>query len=206
MKKYLNWFNSNIENIFYKLEKGQKMRCELITDSYIISNDEKIPLNKTSIFYKEVVVCYRTNPIEKNIIYIKNKIIYNGYKEWVFDKGHKKVLNEWSYEDGINLVKSGKIRSKRVNDLIQLGTKCVRCPREGVKFLMTIDKPGSLHFDLYDKNNHLMNIDHILPKSKGGKDIIENYQLMCEECNSKKGSTLEEAIIFNFEEFKKNDK
>ena len=45
-------------------------------------------------------------------------------------------------------------------------------------------------------------MDHIIPKSKGGKDHIDNYQLMCEECNSKKGATLEEGIIINFEEFK----
>ena len=206
MKKYLNWFNSNISNILFRIDKGPKQKCDEITDTHIIANGKKIPLNTTSLFYKDVVICYRTNPIEKNIIYIKNKIIYNGYPEWTMDKGHKKVLNEWNYEDGAALVKAGGIRSQRVNDLIQLGTKCVRCPREGVKFLMTIDKPGSLHFDLYDKYNHLMNIDHIYPKSKGGKNTVENYQLMCEECNSKKGSTLEEAIIFNFDEFiKKND-
>ena len=206
MKKYLNWFNSNIDNILFRIDKGPKQKCDEITFTHIITNGTKIPLNTTSLFYKDVVICYRTNSIEKNIIYIKNKIIYNGYPEWTMDKGHKKVLNEWNYEDGVALVKAGWIRSQRVNDLIQLGTKCVRCPREGVKFLMTIDKPGSLHFDLYDEHNHLMNIDHIYPKSKGGKNTVENYQLMCEECNSKKGSTLEEAIIFNFDEFiKKND-
>jgi hypothetical protein len=206
MKKYLKWFNININNILFRIDKGFKQECDEITDTHIITNGKKIPLNTTSLFYKDVVVCYRTNPIEKNIIYIKNKIIYNGYPEWTMDKKHNKVLNEWNYEDGVALVKRGGIRSQRVNDLIQLGTKCVRCPREGVKFLMTIDKPGSLHFDLYDEYNNLMNIDHIHPKSKGGKNTVENYQLMCEECNSKKGATLEKAIIFNFDEFlKKND-
>lgn len=202
MKKYLNWFNSNIDIIYVRIQKGPKLKCESITDTFVITNGKQITLNTTSLFYRDVVVCHKTIPIEKNIIYIKNKIIYSGYSEWVFDKGHKKVLNEWSYEDGIELVKRGGIRSQRVNCLIQLGTKCVRCPREGVKFLMTIDNPGSLHFDLYDNYNNLMNIDHILPKSKGGKDEIDNYQLMCEECNSKKGSTIEESIIINFSEFK----
>lgn len=202
MKKYLNWFNSNIENILYRIEKGPKLKCEAITATHVIANGKEIPLKTTSLFYRDVVVCYKTNPIEKNIIYIKNKIIYNGYKEWVIPKRDKKVLNEWTYEDGVELVKRGGIRSQRVNDLIQLGTKCVRCSREGIKFLMTIDKPGSLHFDLYDEHNHLMNIDHIHPKSKGGKDHIDNYQLMCEEDNSKKGATIEESIIINFEEFK----
>jgi len=35
-----------------------------------------------------------------------------------------------------------------------------------------------------------MSIDHVLPKSKGGKDCIENYQLAHRLCNSLKGNSL----------------
>lgn len=35
-----------------------------------------------------------------------------------------------------------------------------------------------------------MTKDHIVPKSKGGPDKIENYQTMCTECNCIKGSKL----------------
>jgi 5-methylcytosine-specific restriction endonuclease McrA len=34
--------------------------------------------------------------------------------------------------------------------------------------------------------------DHIIPRSKGGKDILDNYQPMCIICNSKKADKLEE--------------
>jgi site-specific DNA-methyltransferase (adenine-specific) len=52
---------------------------------------------------------------------------------------------------------------------------------------------------LYGKQNGLCNgcgvqfemrnmeIDHIIPKSKGGGDYYENYQLLCSNCNRKKG-------------------
>ena len=32
-----------------------------------------------------------------------------------------------------------------------------------------------------------LEIDHIVPKSKGGGDYIENYQLLCGHCNRTKG-------------------
>jgi site-specific DNA-methyltransferase (adenine-specific) len=52
---------------------------------------------------------------------------------------------------------------------------------------------------LYKEQNHLCNgcktefeirnleIDHIIPKSKGGGDYYENYQLLCGACNRLKG-------------------
>ncbi len=35
-------------------------------------------------------------------------------------------------------------------------------------------------------------IDHIQPLSKGGLDVITNWQLACQACNQKKGNTWEE--------------
>ena len=37
-------------------------------------------------------------------------------------------------------------------------------------------------FDIYN-----FEIDHIIPKSKGGGDYVENYQLLCGNCNKVKG-------------------
>lgn len=33
----------------------------------------------------------------------------------------------------------------------------------------------------------LMHIDHITPKARGGRDEIENFQLLCSDCNQRKG-------------------
>lgn len=35
-----------------------------------------------------------------------------------------------------------------------------------------------------------MTVDHIIPKSKGGLDVIENMTLSCLKCNKEKGDAI----------------
>ena len=39
-------------------------------------------------------------------------------------------------------------------------------------------------------DNNDLEIDHIIPISKGGKSTFDNLQTLCHECNSKKGNTI----------------
>ena len=70
--------------------------------------------------------------------------------------------------------------------------RCVSCNLEGTKMILDIN-PGdqSPHFNLYAEENDrlvLMTKDHILAKSKGGTDDLNNYQTMCCTCNNLKGA------------------
>lgn len=70
--------------------------------------------------------------------------------------------------------------------------RCVSCGLEGSKMMLDIN-PGdqSPHFNLYAEEKGrliLMTKDHILAKSKGGQDEIENYETTCSVCNNLKGN------------------
>lgn len=76
------------------------------------------------------------------------------------------------------------------------GLKCACCGIKGLFFAK--ERAGNVekwHLNLYalDKNGQevLMTKDHIIPRSKGGRDVLENYQTMCIKCNEKKGNRLE---------------
>lgn len=76
---------------------------------------------------------------------------------------------------------------------------CVKCGLVGsvMRLEMTRGSRDEIpHFNLYARNEHghlvLMTKDHIYPKSKGGRDIPENMQTMCEHCNGKKKDLIPE--------------
>lgn len=86
-----------------------------------------------------------------------------------------------------------KGNSQRLQTFFTKGTKCVCCGIEGSFFAKEKHQNDiSYHLNLYgyDENGQevLMTKDHIIPRSKGGKDNIDNYQTMCTRCNFIKGN------------------
>ena len=79
------------------------------------------------------------------------------------------------------------------------GTRCVSCGIIGQYFRLEKSryddyKEDRFHFNLYaideQCNEVLMTKDHIVPKSKGGKNHLTNLQPMCTRCNHKKDSQI----------------
>ena len=77
---------------------------------------------------------------------------------------------------------------KRLKVFYQKGTICPVCGREGTKLILGKNSSGSLHWDVYCDDYIPMNRDHIIPKSKGGSNHINNLQPMCSPCNTLKGN------------------
>ncbi len=110
----------------------------------------------------------------------------------------EEVLKHTSFEN----------RGPRVDfdgDMIKMGSQryrlflksctCATCGIEGTYFLKEkCDPEYPYHFNLYainsDGNEVLITKDHIVPKSLGGKNQMNNYQTMCAECNTEKGNNI----------------
>lgn len=89
-----------------------------------------------------------------------------------------------------------KITSQRY-PVFQKSQKCCNCGIEASHLAIERSKGNknnsTYHVNMYavsNGNEVLMTKDHIIPKSKGGEDVYDNYQTMCTHCNSKKGNRL----------------
>lgn len=77
---------------------------------------------------------------------------------------------------------------RRLSVFTQKGCVCVTCGRVGTRLFKGVDSGGGIHTDLYTDDLVPLTVDHIIPKSLGGEDHIDNYQPMCFPCNNKKGN------------------
>ena len=68
-------------------------------------------------------------------------------------------------------------------------------PSMPIKDRIYKEQNGKCHgcFDVFEQRH--LEIDHVIPKSKGGGDYYENYQLLCGNCNRVKGNRPMEYLL-----------
>ena len=82
------------------------------------------------------------------------------------------------------------------------GTTCVKCNCVGTRLIVGEDRAGGYHTDVYTQDLKLITIDHIMPKSRGGSNDLDNLQPMCSPCNSRKADHIDaEQIIVTMSKF-----
>lgn len=123
---------------------------------------------------------------------IRRKLIQKGYSytsdEWI---AKSKRTYKTPEGDAIDVT----MGSHRYQMFAQKGIVCIFCGLEG-KFFALEKQEGSnkYHFNLYgidDNGNEMMlTKDHIIPRSKGGKNVLGNYQPLCAKCNVSKANKI----------------
>ena len=97
--------------------------------------------------------------------YQKNELIQlytKKLEKYISDRGIKKIFNHRTLASGVI---SGSMRYKV---FLRAKNRCENC---GIS-----------------KDEKALEVDHIIPRSKGGKDEFSNYQALCYTCNSQKSN------------------
>lgn len=167
----ITW-NSHLVTINENVKTVSDLKKILSGEFYCTNSD--IRLTKTDIIRKSI---HSVDEVRETV------------KDVLFEKLKKDAKVEL---DG-DIIKGN---SQRYQLFFTKGTKCACCGIEGKYFAKEKRlKDKSYHLNLYgvDDNGQevLITKDHIIPKSKGGKDELDNYQTMCVRCNKRKGNKTE---------------
>ena len=95
---------------------------------------------------------------------------------------HYVILNERPIEDLHTFSSHPRLRVFH-----HKGTTCVTCGKVGTRLIQGEGR-GGVHWDVYTDDLYPLTVDHIIPKSLGGSDELENLQPMCSGCNARKGN------------------
>ena len=143
---------------------------EILSGEYYLSSTD-IRLTESTLERKSI---HSIEEVRETV----NDVLFEQYKQ-----------NEKVELDG-DIIKGN---SQRYQLFFTKGCNCVKCGIKGKYFAKEKRiKDISYHLNLYgiDDNGQevLITKDYIIPKSKGGQDVLENYQTMCIRCNESKGN------------------
>lgn len=81
---------------------------------------------------------------------------------------------------------------RRLKVFAEKGLKCSHpeCNLVGERLIALKDMQGGIHIDVFTKDYRHMNVDHIIPKSKGGGEELSNKQPTCARHNGKKANKI----------------
>jgi len=176
----------------------------LTTEEVIINQLRKENEDMKRVPYKHPllrVATFKVNTILKHVF-------TRQVKKELRDMGIKHHDKEWrdSCVRKYDVVIDGKVvsipvtmESHRYQLFAEKGIVCKKCGLKGTYFALERHKDvdNKYHFNLYGITKYgeevMLTKDHIVPRSKGGKNNLDNYQTLCVKCNSKKSDSVEKC-------------
>ncbi len=77
---------------------------------------------------------------------------------------------------------------RRLRVFYNKGVECCKCGVVADQIVYGEDKGGNIHIDVCTHDFYPLTIDHIIPRSKGGTDDLDNLRPMCCICNWERGN------------------
>ncbi|MDD4510783.1 MAG: HNH endonuclease signature motif containing protein [Oscillospiraceae bacterium] len=107
------------------------------------------------------------------------------------DVEHMKIAHPGIYDEGQPNVKFGtrSLEDMPLYEIGKINPELEKNLREQA-FQQSLDKSGCYHCAMCgaaDRSRVYFQVDHITPMNKGGKSVPENLQILCRQCNGKKG-------------------
>jgi len=120
-------------------------------------------------------------------------------KYWLIDKGNgwrfaandKDSIKKISLHSETSIVRHIKVQGNKSpfdGDWVYWSKRMGQHPEANkrISLLLKKQKGKCPHCELYFKEDDLMEIDHIIPRSQGGKDEYSNFQLLHRHCHDEK--------------------
>lgn len=133
----------------------------------------------------------------KNLIYTKQFLTYETKNVYGLEHINNMLKIKLELDKRIKVDKCILKRSQRYMLFTRDEQVCVKCGLKASFWALQRSKKQNTekyHLNLYGIDNlgrvKLFTKDHIMPKSKGGADILSNYQIMCSKCNAEKSDKI----------------
>ena len=122
---------------------------------------------------------------QKNAQYVKDKYFHKiGNRDWIFLKGNAQLINHTDTPIEYHIKVKGE-KSPYDGDNTYWAARMGKHPELPTRItnLLKKQKGKCNHCGLTFMDGDLMEVDHITPKSKGGKNSYENFQLLHRHCH-----------------------
>lgn len=158
----LNFYKGSLSAFFLMNKHRKDSRfCSIV-------NQSGKEIRREALLYGTVDLVDSMFPIRYPLYLNDNKILYNNIPH--VGKNKKQITRQRiEHIQKSKNIKVENLQPRRKFIYSRDGYKCVICGEDRI---------------------HLLSLDHILPKSKGGSSDIKNLQTMCRNCNGEKGDQI----------------